>query len=135
MSASALHSPAGPPRGPGRPGVATRGAAGRALTRQRTHHTALVRTAVPLSEDQIEALMAAMARRVRGTIELTQEIDPSVIGGVWMRIDDTIIDGSIKGRMEMLRRHLCVQCRVILQSGFASDAFAQPLLPGEGFDP
>ena len=115
-------------------GVAARGAASRAPARQRTHHTAVVRTAIPLTEDQVEALVAAITKRVRGTIELEQEVDPKVIGGVWMRIDDTIIDGSIRGRIELLRRHLCVQCRVILQSGFAADSFTQDIAPFEGQD-
>ena len=85
-------------------------------------HHALVRTARPLDDDQAQALLALLKRRYGDAVDMVQEIAPEVLGGVWLRVDDTIIDGGIQGRTELLRRHLCAQCRVILSSGFPADS-------------
>jgi F-type H+-transporting ATPase subunit delta len=39
-------------------------------------------------------------------LELEQKVDPSLIGGVVLRLDDTVIDASVRGSLEQLRKTL-----------------------------
>ena len=39
-------------------------------------------------------------------IKIEQSIDPELIGGIKVKINDLVYDGSIKGRLENLKRRL-----------------------------
>ena len=78
---------------------------------------ATVRVAIPLSAEEISALQRALERYAAQPVTLEIEMDPEIIGGVWVRLGDVVIDGSVKARLESLRQHLCAQCRVILSTG------------------
>jgi len=76
-----------------------------------------VKVAIPLSPDEPSALQRAIERYAGRAVAMDVQIDPEIIGGVWVRIGDVVIDGSLKARLESLRQHLCAQCRVILSTG------------------
>ena len=40
-------------------------------------------------------------------IQLESKIEPSLVGGVKIRINDLVYDGSVKGRLENLKQKLC----------------------------
>src|SRR6188768_1636528 len=61
-----------------------------------------LRSATPVSDEQIVALKAALKKRFGRDIELDQRIDPSVIGGAVIDAGDMVIDGSVRGRLERL---------------------------------
>lgn len=63
-------------------------------------------TAVPLDEAQQKQLTAKLSEVTGKRIELKCSVDPTVIGGVLVRIGDTVIDGSVKGQLEALREQL-----------------------------
>lgn len=65
-----------------------------------------VRSAVPLSEDQKQRLVAAVEKATGKKVELKYVVDPSVLGGVVTKVGDTIIDGSLRTRLEQLREAL-----------------------------
>jgi F-type H+-transporting ATPase subunit delta len=65
-----------------------------------------VRAAVALEAAQAEALKVALAKRFGRQIELTGVIDESVIGGAIIDAGDTVIDGSVRGRLERLAQTL-----------------------------
>jgi len=65
-----------------------------------------VRAAVPLEAGQSDALKAALGKRFGRQIELTSTIDESVIGGAIIDAGDTVIDGSVRGRLERLAQTL-----------------------------
>ena len=67
---------------------------------------ATVQTAVALDNRQLAALQQALATRTGKNIELRTEIDTSMIGGVRVRLGDTVIDGSVSGRLERVKRQL-----------------------------
>ena len=67
---------------------------------------AVVRTAVPLSDSQRTRLAAALASTAGGEVEIQEEIDPSVVGGVVTTIGDTVIDGSLRTRLNQIREAL-----------------------------
>ena len=64
----------------------------------------LVRTATPLPDDLRGNVVAALESRLGKQIDLQTEIDPSLIGGMVIRVGDTVFDGSIANRLERLRQ-------------------------------
>ena len=63
-------------------------------------------TAVPLDTAQQAALERSLEARTGKDIELKTEVDPAVMGGVLVRIGDTVLDGTVRGKLERLREQL-----------------------------
>lgn len=63
-------------------------------------------SAAPLTNDEIQALTERMEQFAGGRIELDTQVDPSLLGGVVVRVGDRLIDGSVRGRLERLRNQL-----------------------------
>jgi F-type H+-transporting ATPase subunit delta len=63
-------------------------------------------TAVPLTEDQKVRLTAALANATGKQINLKVVVDPSIIGGVVATVGDTVIDGSVRTRIDQLKSRL-----------------------------
>ena len=73
---------------------------------QRNRVVAEVRTATPLSDDQ-QARLAAVLSQLKGrTVQLNVAVDPTVIGGIAVRVGDEFIDGTVAARLEQARRAL-----------------------------
>ncbi|MBW2005219.1 MAG: ATP synthase F1 subunit delta [Deltaproteobacteria bacterium] len=68
-------------------------------------HAELI-TAVPLDDEIKKGLSNRFAKMVGHEVIIDAQTDPSVIGGFRARIDDTLIDGSIKNTLESLRKNL-----------------------------
>ena len=56
--------------------------------------------------DERTQLIASLAKRTGEQVDLTVRVDPSILGGVVVRMHDTIIDGSVRGTLERLREQL-----------------------------
>lgn len=67
---------------------------------------AVARTAVPMTEAQITRLADKISAITGKTAVLTNECDPSVIGGVTLMLDGSRFDGSIRARLEGFRKQL-----------------------------
>jgi F-type H+-transporting ATPase subunit delta len=65
-----------------------------------------VRTAVPLTSDQQTRLAAALANATGKQVNLKVVIDPSVLGGIVATVGDTVIDGSVRTRLDQLKARL-----------------------------
>lgn len=63
-------------------------------------------TAVPLNPTEVTSLTKSLESRTGKKIELTTEVDPGVMGGVLVRIGDTVIDGTVRGNLDRLRARL-----------------------------
>jgi F-type H+-transporting ATPase subunit delta len=74
--------------------------------KQRERVVAEIRVAAPLDETQQRRLADALSRLKGRTVRLNVAIDPSVLGGVHVRIGDEVIDGTVASRMEQARRAL-----------------------------
>ena len=68
--------------------------------------TAHVTTAVELDADQYRTIEQRVAAVTQKDVQLDTQIDPSILGGVIVRIDNTVLDGSLRGRLTRLRREL-----------------------------
>jgi F-type H+-transporting ATPase subunit delta len=65
-----------------------------------------VRTAVALTDDQRARLKAALENATGKSINLKTVVDPSVVGGVVATIGDTVIDDTVRTRIEQLKSRL-----------------------------
>ncbi len=65
-----------------------------------------VTTAVPLSAVQSARLNHSLQTLTGKTIRMTTEVDAALVGGVVVRIGDTVMDGSVRGKLERLERQL-----------------------------
>lgn len=65
-----------------------------------------VRSAVPLDSKQRDRLEKALSKATGKKVEVKVIVDPSVIGGVVAKVGDTVIDGTIKRRLEQLREQM-----------------------------
>ena len=66
-----------------------------------------VRTFAPLQDAQRSALESQVSRLVKGSkIDLQVEVDRSLMGGLWVKIGDTLLDGSVATKLKSLRERL-----------------------------
>ena len=70
---------------------------------ERLEAVAEVRSAIPLTDDQKQRLVEALNRATGQRVSLKVVIDPSVLGGLVARVGDTVIDGTVRHRLEQLR--------------------------------
>jgi len=78
----------------------------RLLNEYRGIAVAQVTTAVPIDERQKATIANRLGQRVGKTVTVETSVDPSILGGVIAQIGDNVIDGSVRGRLERLRRAL-----------------------------
>jgi F-type H+-transporting ATPase subunit delta len=62
-----------------------------------------VRSAVELTDDQKQRLAAALEAKTGKKVELKVIVDPTVLGGLVAQVGDTVIDGSVKTRLQQLK--------------------------------
>jgi F-type H+-transporting ATPase subunit delta len=65
-----------------------------------------VRSATPLDDKQLKELAAALSKATKKKVEVKAIVDPSILGGVVTRVGDTVIDGSVKRRLEQLKEQV-----------------------------
>jgi len=74
--------------------------------RRRGRSVAHVVSAVPLTAIQEQRLVGLLERLYGRTMGLQVQVDPAVLGGLVIRVDDEVIDGSIAHRLEAAGRRL-----------------------------
>lgn len=65
-----------------------------------------IETALPLSPAAKSELSHALSRLIRREVRLAEELNPNLIGGVRLRLEDRVIDASIAGRLDRLRAQI-----------------------------
>jgi F-type H+-transporting ATPase subunit delta len=65
-----------------------------------------VRSAVPLDDDQSAQLADALSKATGMNVSVKVLVDESVIGGIYAKVGDTIIDGTVKRRLEQLKEQV-----------------------------
>ena len=62
-----------------------------------------VRSAIDLNDDQRKRLAEALGQATGKQVEVKVVVDPSVLGGIVAQVGDTVIDGSVRGRLDQLK--------------------------------
>ncbi len=70
---------------------------------QKGEVVAEVRSAVALTDDQIARLAEALKTRTQLDVTVKNVIDPTVMGGVVTQIGDSVLDGTVRTRLNQLR--------------------------------
>jgi F-type H+-transporting ATPase subunit delta len=73
---------------------------------ERSRELAEVRSAIPLDDTQTERLAAALSAATGKQVEVKVIVDPSVLGGIVAKVGDTVIDGSVRHRLELLKESM-----------------------------
>ncbi|MEM9252925.1 MAG: ATP synthase F1 subunit delta [Planctomycetota bacterium] len=64
-------------------------------------------TATDLPNDQADGLAGRLADKLGGkSVQLTRATDPALIGGMSLRVDDTLVDGSVATRLRLMKTHM-----------------------------
>jgi ATP synthase F1 delta subunit len=63
-----------------------------------------ITSAVTLDEATVKTIGDAIGRQTGQQVELTANVDPDVLGGLIVRVGNSILDASIRNRLENLRR-------------------------------
>jgi len=67
---------------------------------------ATIESALPLSDAQVAEITAALAKRFGKRIEASTTINPALIGGARIAVGDSVIDGSVRGKLEQMKHSL-----------------------------
>ena len=59
---------------------------------------------VPLEEYEYNSLVEKLEKKYNKDIILKKIIDPEILGGIYVRIGNDIIDGTVKTRLEDLKK-------------------------------
>jgi F-type H+-transporting ATPase subunit delta len=65
-----------------------------------------VRTVVPLTTAEDEAITTRLKNSIRKKIRVSSVMDPSITGGFTIRFEDTVWDASVRHQLENLRKRL-----------------------------
>lgn len=63
-------------------------------------------SAFPLSDAQSEGLQNALEAKFEKQVTLTSRVDQQLLGGAIIRAGDTVIDGTVRGRLDKLAESL-----------------------------
>ena len=72
----------------------------------RRRATVKVTSALPLDGDSAEALRGLLAKQLEQEIQMETAVDPALIGGLVVQIEDRVIDNSLRGRLTALKHSL-----------------------------
>jgi F-type H+-transporting ATPase subunit delta len=65
-----------------------------------------VTSAVELDDATVRSIGERIGEQTGQRVELTRTVDPSILGGIVLRVGNSILDASIKHRLDQLRKHV-----------------------------
>ncbi len=65
-----------------------------------------VTSAVALDEATVKSIGDRIGEQTGQKVELTSTVDPEILGGIVLRVGNSILDASIKHRLDQLRKHV-----------------------------
>jgi ATP synthase F1 delta subunit len=68
--------------------------------------TVEVTSAIELDEGLVSSIGERIEERTGRRVELTSRVDPNIIGGIVLRVGNKVLDASVQGRLQRLRRQL-----------------------------
>jgi F-type H+-transporting ATPase subunit b len=68
--------------------------------------SAEITSALPLTPEEVELVKQIVIGKIGAQAAITFHVDPSILGGLVVRIGDKVLDGSVAGQLESLRQTL-----------------------------
>jgi F-type H+-transporting ATPase subunit delta len=65
-----------------------------------------ITSAIELDQATTESLGRTIGERAGRNVSLAARVDPDILGGIVLRVGNSILDASIRNRLEQLRRHV-----------------------------
>ncbi len=65
-----------------------------------------ITSAIALDAETTESLGRTIGERAGRKVTLASRVDPDILGGIIIRVGNSILDASIRNRLEQLRRHV-----------------------------
>ncbi|HWG09676.1 MAG TPA: ATP synthase F1 subunit delta [Solirubrobacteraceae bacterium] len=65
-----------------------------------------ITSAIELDEETTQSLGRSIGERAGRKVKLAAHVDPDILGGIVLRVGNSILDASIRNRLEQLRRHV-----------------------------
>lgn len=63
-------------------------------------------SAEPISDEDVASIKKKLEERLQKTVQLSVNVDKSLIGGYMLKVGDEVIDGSLKGRLQSIEKIL-----------------------------
>ncbi|MFO0945283.1 MAG: F0F1 ATP synthase subunit delta [Planctomycetota bacterium] len=70
-----------------------------------------------LAKDQLDAVTKLIETKLKVKPDLTTEVDPRILGGLWMRVGDKVYDRSVRWNLNQLRESILTRSSHEIQSG------------------
>ena len=67
---------------------------------------ARVNSAIDLSPEQRQTCRAALEKKLNSTVDVQFSVDAAILGGLQIFIGNDVLDGSIRGRLDRLQKHI-----------------------------
>lgn len=87
------------------------------LDEQLNRQDVQVTSTVPLGDDQRTAITTSVSEAMGKTAILDESVDPSLLGGMIIKIGDRQFDGSLKSKLARMREHMIEAGRQEILSG------------------
>lgn len=77
----------------------------------------LVRSAVALDDQQLSSVADTLAKRFGMTPKIQAEVDPDLLGGLWVKVGDMVYDRSVRSNLQHLTESILTRSSHEIQSG------------------
>lgn len=64
----------------------------------------VVTSASPLDDNAVNGLRERLKQILKADVSISTKVDPSILGGIVVRVGDTVFDGSVDGQLEQMRK-------------------------------
>jgi F-type H+-transporting ATPase subunit delta len=73
---------------------------------ERSERRATIATAAPLDDATRARIAGALGAKAGVRVLLEERVDPSLLGGVLVRVGDTLVDGTLRTALDRMARHI-----------------------------
>jgi F-type H+-transporting ATPase subunit delta len=67
-----------------------------------------ITSAVELDEAVVKQLVDRIAEQTDRTVEVTSQVDPDILGGIVVQVGNSVLDASVRNRLEQLRKQVAM---------------------------
>jgi F-type H+-transporting ATPase subunit delta len=76
------------------------------IRREKNIKSAVLTTAIQIDQSLIEEVETLLEKELEGKVELTEKVNPDIIGGLILRIDDKQMDASVSTQLKKVKQQL-----------------------------